>query len=192
MPTGGRTCGEPHGIRLSSRHADCSPLSWDALRDLYFLKEPDMVPDMRGMLLTVCLLATVVLCGCVWIRPPHGARPQTVTLLTTGYCRCGKCCGWERNWLLRPVYAYGPLKGKPKIVGQTASGTMARPGTIAADTRFYPFGTVMYIEGYGYGRVEDRGGAIKGQHVDLYFRTHQQALEWGRQTKAVTVWLPPN
>lgn len=49
----------------------------------------------------------------------------------------------------------------------------------------------MYIEGYGYGRVEDRGGAIKGQHVDLFFRTHQQALEWGRQTLKVKVWFPP-
>jgi 3D (Asp-Asp-Asp) domain-containing protein len=72
----------------------------------------------------------------------------------------------------------------------TASGTKARKGTIAADTRKFPFGTIMYIEGYGYGRVEDRGGAIKGNHIDLYFRTHQQALEWGKQTKRVKVWLP--
>jgi 3D (Asp-Asp-Asp) domain-containing protein len=82
------------------------------------------------------------------------------------------------------------LKGKPKKVGITASGTKAKRGTIAADTRYYPFGTVMYIEGYGYGKVEDRGGGIKGQHVDLFFRTHQQALEWGRKTVKVKVWLP--
>ncbi len=128
--------------------------------------------------------------GCSRIRPPHGVQPQTVSLMTTGYCRCGKCCGWKRNWLFRPVYSYGNMKGKPKKVGLTASGTMARPGTIAADTRHYPFGTIMFIEGYGYGRVEDRGGAIKGQHIDLFFRTHQQAIEWGRQTKNVRVWHP--
>jgi len=113
-----------------------------------------------------------------------------VTLMTTGYCKCGTCCGWKRNWLLRPVYSYGPLKGKPKKVGMTASGTKARRGTIAADTRIYPFGTVIYIEGYGYGKVEDRGGGIKGQHVDLFFRTHDQALEWGRKTLEVKVWFP--
>ncbi len=139
----------------------------------------------------VLLSALLMQGGCARVRPPRGAQPQTVSLLTTGYCACGKCCGWTRNWRFRPVYSYGSMKGQPKKVGQTASGTMARPGTIAADTRIYPFGTVFYIEGYGYGRVEDRGGAIKGQHLDLFFRTHRQALEWGRQTKTVRVWLPP-
>nr|MBL0732678.1 3D domain-containing protein [Desulfobacterales bacterium] len=55
-------------------------------------------------------------------------------------------------------------------------------GTIAADTRFYPFGTRFYIPEYGYGRVEDRGSAIKGQkRLDLYFKSHQKALNWGRK-----------
>lgn len=158
---------------------------------LFFYGRPDMVACMRRTVFRIGLLtAAAFVCGCVWIRPQQGTTPQTITLLTTGYCRCGICCGWKRNWLLRPVYAYGPMKGRPKIVGQTASGTMARPGTIAADTRLYPFGTVMYIDGYGYGRVEDRGGAITGKHVDLYFRTHLQAMKWGRQAKQVKVWLP--
>jgi len=143
-----------------------------------------------GMRLWLIVTCTVLLGGCTRFRPPAGVKPQTVTLMTTGYCSCGSCCGWKRNWLLRPVYSYGPMKGKPKKVGQTASGTQARRGTIAADTRLYPFGTVMYIEGYGYGKVEDRGGAIKGQHVDLFFRTHGQALEWGRKPVAVKVWFP--
>ena len=42
-----------------------------------------------------------------------------------------------------------------------ASGKMAKVGTIAADTSVYPFGTIMYIPGYGYGEVQDVGGAIK-------------------------------
>ena len=136
------------------------------------------------------VLGLVVLSGCTGIRPPRGVKPHTVTLLTTGYCKCGKCCGWKRNWLLRPVYSSGPLKGKVKKVGYTARGTKAHHGTIAADTRVYPFGTIMYIEGYGYGRVEDRGGAIKGKHIDLFFRTHKQALNWGRKNKKVKVWFP--
>lgn len=76
------------------------------------------------------------------------------------------------------------------MVGQTASGTMARPGTVAADTRVLPFGTLVYVEGYGWGRVEDRGGAIRGNKLDLFFRSHRQALEWGRQHHQVQVWLP--
>ncbi len=112
-------------------------------------------------------------------------------MTVTAYCSCGKCCGWHRNWLLKPVYSSGPNKGKTKRVGITASGTKARHGTIAADTSRYPFGTVMYIEGYGYGRVEDRGGAIKGNKIDLHFPSHKKALEWGRQNKKVYVWFSP-
>ena len=86
------------------------------------------------------------------------------------------------------MYSSGPSKGKRKKVGYTASGTRARPGTIAAP-KTYPFGTIMYIEGYGYGVVQDRGGAIKGNRIDLYFSTHRKALEWGAQTKQVKVWV---
>jgi 3D (Asp-Asp-Asp) domain-containing protein len=110
---------------------------------------------------------------------------------TTGYCPCGKCCGWHRSWLppFRPVYSSGPNKGKPKEVGVTASGTKAEKGTIAADTGFYPFGTVMHIPGYGYGEVEDRGGDIKGPaRIDLFFKTHEDALKWGRRRVSVYVW----
>lgn len=110
---------------------------------------------------------------------------------TTGYCNCGKCCGWERSFLGlgHPVYSYGVNKGKPKKIGVTASGTTARHGTIAADTRLLPFKTVIYVPGYGYGRVEDRGGAIKGAKLDLWFPSHQQALKWGRRRMKVKVWL---
>lgn len=88
---------------------------------------------------------------------------------------------------MRPVHAYGPNKGKKKKVGVTASGTKAKPGTIAADTSVFPFGTRMKIPGYGWGTVEDRGGAIKGGRIDLFFKSHKEALEWGRQTVKVRV-----
>ncbi len=139
------------------------------------------------------ILAVVVLNGCAtgkkyWI--PRGQQPEIVNMETTGYCKCGKCCGWKRNWKFQPVFSYGPQKGKPKAVGITATGTMADWGTIAADTRRYPFGTIMHIPGYGWGRVEDVGGAIKGEHIDLFFPSHRQALEWGREHKDVKVWKP--
>lgn len=139
----------------------------------------------------VCMLVGIVLvCGCSRFRPPRGVKPQLVDVLTTGYCRCGACCGWHRNWYLKPVYSSGPNKGQRKQVGVTASSTRARKGTLAADTSVFPFGTIFYIDGYGYGRVEDRGGAIKGRHLDLFFHTHKEAQQWGRATKRVKVWLP--
>ncbi len=151
---------------------------------------------MRGksiLLLRFCVLCSifVVLSGCDSIRPPRGAVRQTLIIETTGYCACGKCCGWNRSWKppFRPVYSSGTLKGKPKRVGITASGTKAKKGTVAADTQFYPFGTIMNVPGYGMCRVEDRGGAIKGPaRIDLFFKTHQQALQWGRKRVSVHVW----
>ena len=133
----------------------------------------------------------MILSGCSGIRPLDGAESRYVMIETTAYCPCGKCCEWKRSWKppFKPVFATGPNKGKPKIVGMTASGSMAKKGTVAADTRFYPFGTVMEIPGYGMGRVEDTGSAIKGQlRIDLFFKSHNDALEWGRKRLSVQVW----
>ena len=111
---------------------------------------------------------------------------QLVTV--TGYCSCGKCCGWRRTWFGfgSPVYTYGKMKGKPKKVGYTATGKRAVHGTIAADTSVYKFGTSLYVPGYGTGTVEDVGGAIKGKHIDIWFPTHQQARRWGVRKLKVT------
>ncbi len=102
-------------------------------------------------------------------------------VLVTGYCNCGKCCGWKRNWFGfgEPVYDYGPMKGKPKRIGITATGARAKKGTIAADPKVYPFGTHLRVPGYGVGTVEDVGGSIKGRHVDVWFPSHAEARRWG-------------
>lgn len=119
-----------------------------------------------------------------------GYRRRVVTMEVTGYDSGPRSCNWTRNWRGQPVIASGPNKGKPKAVGITASGKKARHGTVAADTDYYPFGTILYIPGYGYGRVEDRGGAIKGPNrLDLWFPTEREALQWGRKKNVtVTVW----
>lgn len=70
--------------------------------------------------------------------------------------------------------------------GLTASGSVAANGTIAAPPT-YSFGTQMFIPGYGLGTVLDRGGAIKNAHIDLWFPSTQQAINWGAQHLQVTV-----
>ncbi|MEJ2201059.1 MAG: 3D domain-containing protein, partial [Desulfuromonadaceae bacterium] len=61
-------------------------------------------------------------------------------------------------------------------------------GTIAADWNYYKPGTRIYIPGYGWGRVEDKGSAIKGaDRLDLFMDSHQQALEWGRRSVIGTI-----
>lgn len=151
---------------------------------------------VRNALILLLLLAAG---GCYmrdvrWsaLQPPASRGPgREYTVITTGYCPCGACCGWHRNWLGRPVISHGPNRGKAKAVGVTASGTKARPGTLAADTSIFPFGTIIEIPGYGFGRVEDRGGDIKGMHLDLFYRSHGQALQHGRIRQKVRVWFPP-
>lgn len=142
-----------------------------------------------SLLLAGMALASI---GCASIAPPRNVQPVTRRMEVTAYCACGQCCGWQRTWYGRPVNASGPNKGKAKAVGMTATGAKARRGTIAADTTRYPFGTIMQIEGYGYGRVEDRGGAIKGDHIDLFFPSHSEALRWGRRRLPVRVWFMPS
>ena len=147
-------------------------------------------------LAVLCLLSMVPICmmmeGCqtISIRPPSGTKPTTFAMEVTGYDSGPVSCEWKRDWLGRPVHATGPNKGKRKKVGITASGTRAKHGTVAADTRYYPFGTILYIPGYGYGRVEDRGGAIKGPNrLDIWFSSEREARRWGRQRNVrVTVW----
>ena len=146
-----------------------------------------------GVCLATLAVAAAVLAfsgGCQTIALHPNSRdyqpPTTVTLVATGYCNCQKCCDWHYTWYGRSV----TNSGRPKKVGVTASGTRARRGTIAADTSVYPLGTIIEIPGYGFGRVEDRGGAIKGKHVDLWFRRHSEALHWGKRNVKARIWLP--
>jgi len=134
------------------------------------------------------LILLIIITSCDSSLKPKG-KPETIKILTTGYCSCKKCTGWKRNWRFQPVFAYGPNKGKKKEIGITADGSRAKKGVIAADTKYYPFGTIFYIKGYGYGEVHDRGAAIKGPYrLDLFFSSHSKALKWGKRKIKVKVW----
>lgn len=90
------------------------------------------------------------------------------TFVVTAYCPCKKCCG-------------------PRACGITASGApvSANHGLFVAADRTIPFGTRISIPGYANGDgvpVLDRGGAIRQGRLDVYFPTHQAALNWGRKT----------
>ena len=71
--------------------------------------------------------------------------------------------------------------------GVTASGMMAQVGVVAVDTNVIPFHTRLYIEGYGFAVAGDRGGAIRGNKIDVFKDTMSEALQWGR--RHVRVWI---
>ena len=103
---------------------------------------------------------------------------DVMQLEATAYCPCYSCCGkYPGN----------------KWYNVTATGTKGRVGVIAVDPRVIPLGTQVYIEGlggaknYGFGSAEDTGGAIKGQIIDLYFNTHKETVNWGRQQVKVYI-----
>ena len=89
---------------------------------------------------------------------------RLVRMRVTAYCPCEKCCGRFAD-------------------GITACNHKIQPGDVfvAAD-KTYRFGTEIVIPGYNMTlpvKVLDRGGAIKGNRLDVFFPTHQRALEWG-------------
>lgn len=130
--------------------------------------------------------------GCCLFPKEKAYKREVRKMLVTAYDAGPKSTGWKRKYgcIGPPVYAYGPLKGKRKRVGITADGTKAKKGTIAADTRKYPFGTKMYVPGYGWGEVHDVGSAIKGNHIDVFFPSHKDAINWGRKYLDVIILRP--
>lgn len=72
--------------------------------------------------------------------------------------------------------------------GLTATGTQITVGrTIAVDPDVIPYGTQVYIEGYGWRVADDCGGAVKSKHIDIAVETHSDALSMG--VKNGGVWL---
>ncbi|MDD2766853.1 MAG: 3D domain-containing protein [Candidatus Moranbacteria bacterium] len=68
-----------------------------------------------------------------------------------------------------------------KSDGITASGLKVEEKRTLACPPSYPFGTKIAIEGVGVLRCEDRGGAIKGNHFDIYMETKGEAFAFGRR-----------
>lgn len=67
--------------------------------------------------------------------------------------------------------------GKPTEVGVTA----------AADWSVLPKGSIVYIEGIGFREIQDVGGAVKSNHIDVLVRDHSEALKLGVDTESV--WI---
>ncbi|GAA0138009.1 hypothetical protein YSY43_48500 [Paenibacillus sp. YSY-4.3] len=76
---------------------------------------------------------------------------------------------------------------------KTASGTRVTEGrTIAVDKSVVPMGWWVYIEGIGFRKAEDTGGAIKGNKMDVYFDSLQSAKNFGRKKGRTVYVIGPN
>lgn len=58
---------------------------------------------------------------------------------------------------------------------------------ISVDPKVIPLGSKVYVEGYGEAIAADTGGAIKGNKIDIYFPTREQAINWGVRNVNITI-----
>lgn len=112
------------------------------------------------------------------IQEVENITPITTTLNTSAYCSCEICCG--------------------KTDGKTASGKMATAWHTVAAGKDYPIGTIIYIPALvdkpngGWFVVEDRGGAISNEKLDVFFNTHQEAIQFGRKSLEAYIYITNN
>ena len=103
--------------------------------------------------------------------------------------RGGRTVGYSKVIQMKAT-AYWAVRGVGKTY--TASGKKAVRdetgySTIAVDPKLFPYGTKMFVEGYGFAVAADTGTAIKGHKIDVYFNTKKEALRWG--LKSVNVYI---
>ena len=96
-------------------------------------------------------------------------KAKTIKMLVTAYCPCQICCGKYAD-------------------GYTSKGDNAYDcDGVATDPRAIPYGTKLNIPGAGIKEVDDTGGAMRQDwkkgiyHIDLRFKDHKDAREWGRK-----------
>lgn len=106
----------------------------------------------------------------------EGKTPVVRTINASAYCACVKCCG--------------------KTNGITASGAKATAWYTVAAGKGYPMGTIIYIPALsnkpngGWFVVQDRGGAISNNKLDIFCSTHNEALQFGRRNLECYIYIP--
>lgn len=105
----------------------------------------------------------------------EGIKPTVKTINTSAYCSCASCCG--------------------KTNGITASGAKATAWYTVAAGKGYPLGTIIYIPALsnkpngGWFVVQDRGGAISNNKLDIFCSTHSEALQFGRKNLECYIYV---
>ncbi len=115
----------------------------------------------------------VLVCGSGKASISHTSQPMEYIprkgsslgmFVTTGYCLCEECSGG---------------------FGLTYSGTVPQARhTISADISLFPIGTRLMIDDIIY-TVEDIGSNVTGDHIDIYYDNHEEAMAHGKQTEEV-------
>lgn len=132
---------------------ETNTITWSAVLEQPIAEETATVHDSGNHLLTSWKTKQAHL----WNALPEGKFTINASAYTAAADECGKSDGI------------------------TASGTKVQENHTLACPPAYPFGAKIAIEGYGVYTCEDRGGAIKNNHFDIYMETKTQAFAFGRK-----------
>lgn len=94
------------------------------------------------------------------------------TLVVTAYCLKCSTCG---------------------TIGRTSTGRTSKFGAaVNPKNPAVPLNTLLKIPGYGLVRVDDVGGGVNSNQVDLRFTNHKKAIRWGRKVLRISIVMPKN
>ncbi|QED49687.1 3D domain-containing protein [Cytobacillus dafuensis] len=101
--------------------------------------------------------------------PVKTASFKEITVKATAYtANCKSCSGI--------TYTGVNLKKNPKAK------------VISVDPKVIPLGSKVFVPGYGEAIAADTGGAVKGNKIDVFIPSKQQALQWGNKTIKIKVY----
>jgi len=120
----------------------------------------------------MCVWILSWLFGCAKLHSKEKTwTAKQLTVTATGYCPCTICCGASAD-------------------GITATGRSASLKGIAADPKHITLGSRIDVPDYDtWCLVDDVGGKVKGNHIDLRFKTHEEAMQWGKKKITVRLWV---
>ena len=84
-------------------------------------------------------------------------------------------------------WAFNGVNNTYTASGRKAVRDKSGYSTIAVDPSVIPLGTKLYVEGYGNAIAADKGSSVKGNYIDVYFETRQEAVNWGVKHLKVTI-----
>lgn len=108
------------------------------------------------------------------------AQPEVVAI-GTGANMLETSRGYVRYKQVKQVEATAYTLAEGNGDGVTSIGIVPYKGIIAVDPNEIPYGTRVYVQGYGFAMAGDTGGAIEGNRIDLYMEHYPDAIKWGRR-----------
>jgi len=134
------------------------------------------------------ILASIIACSQQSTKQSLPSKPQIVSTTQSKDQKKKEPVGKVHSNFT--VTAYDTSPGENGGYTITSTGHKLRTGIIAVDPRVIKMGSRIHVPGYGWGIADDRGGAIKGRHIDVCFSSRHMVGRWGRK-KLDLIVIPP-